>query len=199
MTTSRRIVVGISGASGAVYARRTVELLVAAGVEVHLVVSPVGQRLVHDELGMEGVDLETFAGSPDGAARITLHNFRDVGSSIASGSFRHDGMIVVPCSSNSLSSVAHGAQQNLLHRAAAVTLKERRRLVLLHREMPLSAVDIRNMQLATEAGAIICPASPGFYMLPRTIDDLVDFVVARLLDLVGVDHDLAVRWGESKV
>jgi 4-hydroxy-3-polyprenylbenzoate decarboxylase len=195
MSSPQRIVVGITGASGALYAKRTIELLVASSVHVHLVVSPLGQRLLHDELGMESVDVAAFgAGASD--SPLTLHNYRDVGATIASGSFRHDGMIVVPCSSNTLSAVATGAQQNLLHRAAAVTLKERRRLVLVHRETPLSPVDIRNMQAATEAGAVICPANPGFYLLPQSIDDLIDFVVARVLDLVGVEHEVDVRWAQ---
>jgi len=196
----KRIVVGISGASGAIYAQRCVQLLLRSGVETHLVVSPLGQRLLHDELGMEGVDLPTLAGvsGSDGkVAGLTLHNPRDVGATIASGSFRHDGMVIIPCSSNTLSAVAHGSASNLMHRAAHVTLKERRRLVLVHRETPLSLIDIRNMQQATEAGAIICPANPGFYMLPQTIADVVDFVVGRVLDLLDVPHDLNVRWGET--
>lgn len=192
----RQIVVGITGASGALYARRSIRLILAAGLDVHLVVSPLGQRLLHDELGMEGLDLEALAGRPD--APIIMHNYRDVGAAIASGSFQHDGMIIVPCSSNTLSAVAVGSQNNVLHRAAAVTLKERRRLVLVHRESPLSLIDIDNMRRATEAGAIICPANPGFYLLPQTIDDMVDFVVGRVLDLVGVEHDLNVRWGEQR-
>jgi 4-hydroxy-3-polyprenylbenzoate decarboxylase len=191
----KRIVVGISGASGAVYARRLVQLLVEGGVDVHLVVSPLGQRLLHDELGMEGIDLPALAGRDDHG--ITLHHYRDVGAPIASGSFAHDGMIVVPCSNNTLSAVATGASNNLLHRAANVTLKERRRLVLAHREMPLGLVEIRNMAAATEAGAIVCPTNPGFYMLPRRLEDLVDFVVGRLLDLVDVPHELRTRWAES--
>ncbi len=190
----RRIIIGISGASGALYAQRTIQLLLAAGVEVHLVVSPLGQRLLHDELGMEGLDLPALCGPEH--ERVVLYNYRDVGAAIASGSYPHDGMIIVPCSSNTLSAVAHGSQQNLMHRAAMVTLKERRRLVLVHREMPLSLIDIRNMALATEAGAVIAPANPGFYMLPRSIDDLVDFVAARLLDLVGVEHPIP-RWGQK--
>ena len=105
-------------------------------------------------------------------------------------------MVILPCSSNTLSAVANGSSQNLLHCAAAVTLKERRRLVLVHRETPVSLVEIRNMQLATEAGAIVCPANPGFYLLPQSIEDLIDFVVGRVLDLLGVDHPLDVRWGE---
>ncbi|MEX0745112.1 MAG: UbiX family flavin prenyltransferase [Phycisphaeraceae bacterium] len=196
----KRIVVGITGASGAAYARRTVQLLVSAGVQTHVIVSPLGQRLLHDELGMEGLDVAALCGREAGGpapGNVVLHNYRDVGAAVASGSFRHDGMIVIPCSSNTLSAVAHGSAQNLLHRAAHVTLKERRRLVLVHRESPLSLVDIRNMEAATLAGAIVCPASPGFYLLPRTIDDLVDFVVARALDLLDVRHELDVRWKDE--
>ena len=197
-TQPSRIVIGISGASGAPYAKRTVQLLVKAGIETHLVVTPLGQRLLHDELGMEGINLAALAGTNEPPANLILHNYRDVGASIASGSFQHDGMAIIPCSSNSLSAIATGASQNLLHRAAHVTLKERRRLILVHREMPLSLVDIRNMASATEAGAILCPASPGFYMLPRTIEDMVDFVVGRVLDLLGVEHELNVRWTAEK-
>lgn len=195
--STQRIVIGITGASGAVYARRMIHALSKAHWHTHLVVSPLGQRLLHDELGMEGIDLGALLGkdAPAPDLPITLHHFRDVGAAIASGSFQHEGMVICPCSSNTLAAVANGSQQNLLHRAAHVCLKERRRLVLLHREMPLSVVDIRNMLAATEAGAILCPASPGFYLLPQSIDDLVDFVVARVLDLIGVEHDLSERWG----
>jgi len=196
-THPKRIVLGITGASGAAYAQRAVQLLVAAGVETHLVVSPLGQRLLHDELGMEGVDGAALAGlATDDPAldRLTLHNFRDVGAPIASGSFAHDGMAIIPCSSNTLGCVATGSAQNLMHRAAHVTLKERRKLVLVHRESPLSLIDARNTVAATEAGAIIAPANPGFYMLPQKVEDLVDFVVGRTLDLLGVEHDLNIRW-----
>jgi polyprenyl P-hydroxybenzoate/phenylacrylic acid decarboxylase-like protein len=192
---SRRIVVGISGASGAVYARRLIGQLVAGDVEVHLVVSPLGQRLLHDELGMEGIDLPALAGRTDHT--ITLHHYRDIGAPIASGSFAHDGMVIVPCSNHSLAAIAQGTGDNLMHRAANVTLKERRRLVLCHREMPLSLIELRNMATITEAGGIIAPANPGFYMLPQRIDDVVDFVVGRLLDLLGVDHGLHTRWIQS--
>lgn len=197
VSTPKRVVVGITGASGAVYAARLVQLLVAAEVETHLVVSPLGQRLLQDELGMEGTDLAALAGLEAGQSapdHLVYHHFKDVGATIASGSFRHDGMIICPCSSNTLGSIASGAAQNLMHRAAHVTLKERRKLVLVHREMPLSLIDIRNMQTVTEAGGILAPANPGFYMLPKTIEDIADFVVGRCLDLVDVDHDLNVRW-----
>lgn len=198
---SKRIVVGISGASGAAYAQRTVQLLLAAGAEVHLVVTPLGQRLLHDELSIDGIDLAALTGVATGddgrVQNVVLHNYRDVGATIASGSFQHDGMVIVPCSSNSLSAVATGTSQNLLHRAAAVTLKERRRLVLVHRETPLSLVEIRNMEAATLAGAIICPANPGFYMKPQSLQDIVDFVAGRVLDLLHVPHRLPLRWGQG--
>ncbi len=193
----KRVVVGITGASGAAYAQRTVQLLVASGVQTHLVISPLGQRLLHDELGMEGVDLPTLAGiaaDDPTAGLLTLHNFRDVGAPIASGSFQHDGMLVIPCSSNSLGCIATGQAQTLIHRAAHVTLKERRRLVLVHRESPLSLIDARNIVSVTEAGAIVAPANPGFYMLPEKVEDLVDFVVGRCLDLLDIPHDLNIRW-----
>lgn len=197
MNPSKRIIVGITGASGAIYVQRLLTLLCAADVEVHLVVSPIGQRLLHDELGMEGLNLAALAGNEAAASRITVHNYRDVGAPIASGSFQNEGMIIIPCSSNTLSAVATGSSQNVLHRAAHVALKERRRLVLVHRETPLSLVDIRNMAAVTEAGGIICPANPGFYMLPRSIEEIADFIVGRVLDLVGIEHKLRVRWGEE--
>lgn len=199
MKQSGRIIVGISGASGAPYAQRLIELLLDADVKVHLIVSPHGQLLLRQELAMEGIDPAVLAGGQPGdqpPPGLTLHDWRDVGALPASGSFVHDAMVIAPCSSNTLSAVATGSAQNLLHRAAHVTLKERRRLVLLHREMPLSLIDIRNMQTVTEAGAIVCPASPGFYMQPKRIDDLIDFVVGRLLDLLDVKHNLTVRWGQ---
>jgi 4-hydroxy-3-polyprenylbenzoate decarboxylase len=191
----RRVVVGVSGASGAVYARRLVRLLAEAEREVHVVISPTGQRLLHDELGIERPDPATWVEGTRGS--VVTHNVRDVGAAIASGSFVHAGMVIVPCSSNSLSAVAHGSQTNLLHRAAAVTLKERRPLVLVHRETPLSLIEIDNMRRATEAGAVVLPASPGFYMKPTGIDDLVDFICGRVMDLLRIEHGLRIRWAES--
>jgi flavin prenyltransferase len=192
---TRRIVIGISGASGAAYAQRVIQLLTATGIEVHLVVSPLGQRLLHDELGMEGIDLAALAGRPDHG--ITLHHYRDVGASIASGSFEHDGMAIIPCSNNTLAAVAHGLCENLLHRAANVTLKERRRLILAHRETPLGLIEIRNMEQVTLAGGILAPTNPGFYMLPQRLEDLVDFMAGKILDLLGVEHALNTRWTDS--
>src|SRR6476659_2933149 len=149
------IVTAITGASGALYAQRFIQGLVAAGVNVHLVVSPLGRRLLHDELGMETVDLKTLAGAVEHS--VTLYPYNDVGSKLASGSFLHDGMVIIPCSSNTLGEVAHGLGGNLISRAAAVTLKERRKLVLVHREMPLSPIDITNYQVLTQAGATPAP------------------------------------------
>ncbi|MEM6550823.1 MAG: UbiX family flavin prenyltransferase [Planctomycetota bacterium] len=194
----KRVVVGITGASGAVYAARLIQLCVASGAAVHLVVSPLGRRLLHDELGMETLDLAALAGTEAPPENLVYHDVRDVGAVVASGSFKHDGMVVVPCSSNTLSAAATGSSSNLIHRAAHVCLKERRKLVLVHREAPLSLVDIENMKRVTEAGAIVMPANPGFYMLPERVEDLVDFVVGRTLDLLGVEHDLRVRWAEMK-
>lgn len=195
---TRRIVIGVSGASGALYAQRIISHLVERRYEVHLVVTAPGARLLHDELGLEGVNVNALAGLPDGADPaahgVHRYNHRDIGAAIASGSFRHDGMAVVPCSSHTLNAIAAGIGDNLLLRAAACTLKERRPLVLLHREAPLTLIDIQSMERLTLAGAIVCPASPGFYLLPRTIDELVDFMAARVLDLLGVEHGIEARW-----
>src|SRR5947209_13825777 len=186
------IVVAITGASGALYAQRTIAGLVSAGVNVHLVVSPLGRRLLYDELGMETVDLAALAGTSDHG--ITLYNYNDVGSKLASGSFLHDGMIVVPCSSNTLAEVACGLGDNLISRAAAVTLKERRKLVIVHREMPLSPIDVNNYKTLSDAGVILCPANPGFYLNPTSVGEVVDFVAGKSLDLIGVPHRFDTRW-----
>src|SRR5215218_8653587 len=186
------VVTAISGASGALYAQRFVQGLVAAGVNVHVVVSPWGRRLLRDELGMETPDLEALAGTKNHT--VTLHNYNDVGSKLASGSFLHDGMVIVPCSSNTLAEVAHGLGDNLISRAAAVTLKERRKLVIAHREMPLSPIDVTNYKHLSDAGVILAPTNPGFYLNPTTVGEVVDFVAGKLLDLVGVKHVMDTRW-----
>jgi flavin prenyltransferase len=190
------IVVAITGASGAAYAQRFIQGLVAARVGVHLVVSPYGRRLLAEELGMEGVDLAALAGTPEHG--ITLYNHNDVGAKLASGSFLFDGMVIVPCSSNTLAEVAHGIGGNLIARTAAVTLKERRRLILCHREMPPSPIDIENYATLTRAGAIVAPANPGFYLNPTTVGEIVDFVAGKLLDLMGVEHQMATRWDPKR-
>ena len=191
------IVTAITGASGALYAQRFIQGLVSAGVNVHLVVSPLGRRLLHDELGMETVDLKALAGADEHT--VTLYPYNDVGSKLASGSFLHDGMVIIPCSSNTLGEVAHGLGGNLISRAAAVTLKERRKLIVAHREMPLSPIDVTNYKILTDAGAIIAPTNPGFYLNPTTVGEVVDFVAGKLLDLCGVRHALDTRWDPKNV
>jgi flavin prenyltransferase len=186
------IVTAITGASGALYAQRFLQGLVAAGVKTHLIVSPLGRRLLHDELGMETIDLAALAGGEKHT--LTLYNYNDVGAKLASGSFLHDGMVIVPCSSNTLAEVAHGLGDNLISRAAAVTLKERRRLVLAHREMPLSPIDVNNYKILNDAGAIVAPCNPGFYLNPCTVGEVVDFVAGKLLDLMKVPHSFDTRW-----
>ena len=183
----RRIIVAISGASGAVYGVRLLQLLRdVPGFESHLVVSSAGWRNVQEEHGLERAAIEALADS--------VHDIADVGASIASGSFQCSGMVVAPCSMRTLAAIAHGLSDNLITRAADVLLKERRRLVLVVRESPLSLIHLRNMVSATEAGAVICPPMPAFYLRPKTIDDIVDFSVARALDLLDVPHTLVARW-----
>ena len=186
------IVTAITGASGALYAQRFLHGLVAAAVDVHLIVSPLGRRLLHEELGMEGVDLAALAGTDKHT--ITLYNYNDVGCRLASGSFLHDGMVIVPCSSNTLAEVAHGIGDNLVARAAAVTLKERRKLVVAHREMPLSPIDVNNYKVLSDAGVVLAPCNPGFYLNPATVDEVAEFVAGKLLDLIGVAHAFETRW-----
>jgi len=190
------IITAITGASGALYAQRFLQGLVAAGVNVHLIVSPFGRRVLRDELGMETVDLAALAGTPKHS--ITLHNYNDVGGKLASGSFLNQGMVIVPCSGNTLAQVAHGVGDNLISRAASVTLKERRRLVLAHREMPLSAIEVNNYKTLTDAGAIVAPCNPGLYMRPQTVGDIADFVAGKLLDLIGVAHAFDTRWDAAR-
>ena len=189
----RRIVVGITGASGAPYAVRFVQVLLESGAEVHLAVSKLGRRLLFEESGIHDIDAGGL-GVSEFSEQLFLYNDNDLGARIASGTFLHDGMFVVPCSSNTMGAIASGITNSLVQRAAAVTLKERRRLVLAHRETPLSSIDVKNMSTVTDAGAIIAPLSPGFYMTPVSIQDLVDFMVGKLVDLVDIDHEMPVRW-----
>jgi 4-hydroxy-3-polyprenylbenzoate decarboxylase len=198
-----RIVVGITGASGALYAVRTVRALLLAGREVHLVVSSYGARLLRDEAGLD-LEEETFpeflarTGSATRiAGRVVRYPENDLGAAIASGSFPADGMVVVPCSTKTLSGIAHGASHSLIERAAEVTLKERRRLVLVPREAPLSLIHLRNMVAATEAGAVVVPAAPGFYQKPETFEDLADFIAGRVLNVLGIPQTLFTPWGSE--
>jgi flavin prenyltransferase len=198
-------VLAVTGASGAIYGVRLLEVLLAAGRTVYLTISPSGQAVLDTELGLK-IDLDDFLPSMllptvydeqcDGQVRYC--HYQDLMSPIASGSFLTDGMVVCPCSGSTLGAIAHSIGSNLIHRAAEVHLKERRKLILVPRETPLSLPQIDNMRRATEAGAVVLPASPGFYHGAKTIDDLVDFVVGRICDQLGVEHRLMKRWGEGK-
>lgn len=191
--TNKRIVVGVTGASGAPYLIRFLQLILASDIEVHLTISDLGRRVLFEESDIRSIDAEGLKVS-DFENKLIVYNDRDLGARIASGSFLHDGMIILPCSSNTLGAIASGITNTLVQRAAAVTLKERRKLVLAHRESPVSLIDIRNMSTVVEAGAVVAPLSPGFYMRPEGIDDIVDFMVGKLIDLMHVEHELPVRW-----
>ena len=187
MPEPRRVIVAISGASGAVYGVRLLEVLqTCAGIESHLVVSDAGWRTLRHEMDMDAASVEALA--------HTVHDARNVGASIASGSFQCAGMVIAPCSMRTLAAVAHGLSDSLLTRAADVVLKERRRLVLMVRETPLHLGHLRNMVSVTEMGAIVCPPVPAFYLRPQSVADIVDHSVARALDLLDVQHPLAARW-----
>ena len=189
----KRIIVGATGASGAPYLIRLLQELLMSGIEVHLVSSDLGRRVLFEETNVHSLEADSL-GVGEFFENLIVYNDRNLGARIASGSFLNDGMIVVPCSSNTLGAIASGITNTLVQRAAAVTLKERRKLVLAHRETPVGLVDLQNMCRVTEAGAIVAPLSPGYYMMPKSIDDLVDFMVGKLVDLVGIDHELPTRW-----
>jgi flavin prenyltransferase len=184
---TRRIVVAISGATGAVYGARLLQVLREAdGVETHLVVSDAGWRNLELELGLSRADVEALADR--------THDVRNVGAALASGSFGCAGMVVAPCSMRTLAAIAHGMGDTLITRAADVMLKERRRLVLMVRESPLNLAHLRNMVAATEMGAIVAPPLPAFYLMLQTVQDAIDSSVARVLDLLDVPHALSQRW-----
>jgi len=186
MTAGTRLVVGISGASGAIYGVRLLELLRPLDVETHLVMSRTAGITVAHELGLKPDEVRALAD--------VWHDNEDLAAPIASGSFRAGGMIVAPCSMRSLAEIANGTAASLLTRAADVTLKERGRLVLMARETPLHLGHLRNMVAATEMGAIICPPVPAFYARPQTIDEMVDHTLVRVLDLFGLDAKPIRRW-----
>jgi 4-hydroxy-3-polyprenylbenzoate decarboxylase len=187
----RRIVIAITGATGAIYGVRLLQVLRdVPGVETHVIVSDAGVLNLHHELDMKRKDVEALA--------HRAHNPRDVGAAIASGSFESAGMIVAPCSMKTLASVAHGLSDNLVARAADVVLKERRRLVLMVRETPFNLAHLRNMTAVTEMGGVIFPPLPGFYHHPQSIAEMVDHTVGRVLDLFELPHQLTPRWNGLK-
>lgn len=183
----KRIIVAISGASGAVYGVRLLQVLAALDhVQTHLTVSAAGLLNLHHELNMSRAQVEALA--------HVVHPVHDVGAAIASGSFQCDGMVVAPCSMRTLAAVAHGLSDNLMTRAADVMLKERRRLILMVRETPLNLAHLRNMTSVTEMGGIIFPPLPSFYHRPQTLADMIDHTVSRIVDLLGLPQTLAPRW-----
>ncbi|WP_373989662.1 UbiX family flavin prenyltransferase [Duganella sp. BuS-21] len=186
-----RIVIAITGATGAVYGVRLLQHLQhSSGIETHLIVSEAAVLTLHQETGLQRREVEALA--------HVVHKVRDVGAAIASGSFQSDGMIIAPCSMKTLASVAHGLSDNLIARAADVVLKERRRLVLMVRETPFNLAHLRNMTAVTEMGGIIFPPLPSFYHKPQSISEMVDHTVARVIDLFGIEHTLAPRWAGMK-
>jgi len=195
-----RLALAITGASGAIYAVRTLGALLAAGRDVDLVVSDFGRRLLRDELGDAASTerlveyLESRYGDAVRAGSLTLLNNRDVGATIASGSHACGGMAIVPCSMKTLAAVAHGLSRTLIERAADVMLKERRPLVMVARETPMSLPQLRNMVALAEAGAVMMPAMPAFYQGPRSLDDLADFMAGKILGALGVPHRLYPPW-----
>jgi 4-hydroxy-3-polyprenylbenzoate decarboxylase len=197
---ARSVALAITGASGALYAVRTLAALLAQSAHVELVVSDYGKRLLHDELG-ETATLENLRpwlvgkyGREIEAGTINLQSNRDLGAPIASGSHGCAGMVIVPCSMKTLAGVAHGLSRNLIERAADVMLKERRPLIIVPRETPMSLPQLKNMVLCAEAGAMILPAMPAFYQLPKTLDDLADFMAGKILSALGFEHDLYPAW-----
>ena len=194
------IAVGITGASGAIYATRTLAALLEREVHVELIVSDYGRRLLRDELGdAASVDrlmpyLTERYGLRVAAGLLTVHNNRDQGATLASGSHGCRGMAIVPCSMKTLAAVAHGLSRNLIERAADVMMKERRRLVIVPRETPMSLPQLRNMVLCAEAGAMILPAMPAFYQQPKSLDDLADFMAGKILSALGFEHELYPAW-----
>jgi 4-hydroxy-3-polyprenylbenzoate decarboxylase len=196
------LVLAMTGASGAPYGIRLLEVLLRAGRTVHLTLSPAAVEVIEQETGrkvrLERFELADLLG--DGVAlagpgQVRYHHFRDFRAGIASGSFLTGGMAICPCSMGTVAAVAHGLSQNLIHRAADVHLKEKRKLVLVPRETPLHMVQLRNLTACAEAGAVVLPAMPAFYTRPRSLDDVFDFVAGRVCDQLGVEHSLFPRWG----
>jgi 4-hydroxy-3-polyprenylbenzoate decarboxylase len=198
------LVVALTGASGSPYGVRLLEVLLRAGRAVHLTLSPAAVQVLEQELGrcvrLDHFELRDLLGDAAGlaaAGQVHYHDYRDYRAGIASGSFLTAGMVICPCSMGTAAAIAHGLSQNLIHRAADVHLKERRKLILTPRETPLGVVQLRNLTLCAEAGAVVLPAMPAFYTRPQSIQDLVDFIVGRICDQLGVAHGLLRRWGEG--
>jgi 4-hydroxy-3-polyprenylbenzoate decarboxylase len=195
------LVLALTGASGAPYGLRLLEVLLRLGRTVHLTLSPSGAEVIEYELGrrvrLDRFELRELLGdAADGLpGTVAYHDHRDFRAGIASGSFLTGGMVICPCSMGTVAAIAHGLSQNLIHRAADVHLKERRKLILVPRETPLNVIQLRNLTTCAEAGAVVLPAMPAFYTRPQTLQDQVDFVVGRVCDQLGIEHGLLRRWG----
>jgi 4-hydroxy-3-polyprenylbenzoate decarboxylase len=209
------VVVGVTGASGAIYGVRLLEVLIQQGLQVELVISPAATQVIHQEL-LKRIDLAHFTPEQlisigdltyetphpgvyqfSNGASLRYHHYQDYFAGIASGSFKTAGMVICPCSMGTLSAIACGLSTNLIQRAADVHLKERRKLIVVPRETPLGSIQLENMKRLVDAGAVVMPAAPGFYQRPQSISDLVDFVVARICDQLGVEVNLMRRWSEA--
>jgi len=184
-----RLIVAVTGASGAVYGERLLKMLREKNVETHLIISKAAEKVIEHELEMAKEDVRKLADH--------AYDVDDWSAPVASGSFKTDGMVIIPCSMKTLAGIAHGYSDNLVLRAADVTLKEKRRLILVPRETPLNVVHLRNMLALAEQGVVIVPAMPAYYHKPKDINDLVDFVVGKVLDLLGIEHKLYKRWREA--
>src|SRR5947209_3978463 len=198
-------VLAMSGASGAPYGVQLLEVLLQTGRTVHLTLSPAAVEVLEQELDrkvrldrFELADLLGEASNLAAPGQLHYHHYRDFRAGIASGSFLTAGMVVCPCSMGTAAAIAHGLSQNLIHRAADVHLKERRRLILVPRETPLNAIQLRNLAICAEAGAVVLPAMPAFYTRPRSLQDVLDFIVGRICDQLGVEHGLLRRWGSAE-
>lgn len=199
------LVLAVTGASGSPYAVRLLEVILRANRTVHLTLSPAAVQVFATELerplNLDRFDPNVFLGSAANGldlSRLQYHHYRNFQAGIASGSFLTAGMAICPCSMGTVAAVAHGVSENLIHRAADVHLKERRKLVLVPRETPLGLIQLRNLTAVAEAGAVVLPAMPAFYTHPRSVEDMVDFVVGRVCDQLGVEHQLLRRWGEGR-
>ena len=200
MNDSRKpVILAITGASGSIYAMRTAKALLEAGYNLEIIMSPSAELVVKQELGiideMSGFDyLNKITNINDLKSRIKIHDAANIGATIASGSFKTEGMVVVPCSMKTLAGIANGFSTNLIERAADVSLKEARRLILVTRETPMNLIHLKNQVKAAEAGARIMPASPAFYQKPETIEDLADFIAGRVLNLLNIEQNLFATW-----
>ncbi|MHA6483889.1 UbiX family flavin prenyltransferase [Paenibacillus sp. strain BS8-2] len=197
-----RWIVGITGASGAIYGIRLIESLLSTGHDVHLVITEAGWRVLKEELGWESskrsAALERQFGEPIQEGRLVFYPNADIGAAIASGSYRVEGMLIMPCSMGTLSSIAHGVSDDLMTRAADVMLKEGRKLLLVPRETPLHAIHLENMLTLARLGVRIVPAMPAFYYKPQSMDEMIDFLVGKVLDNIDIDHNLYRRWGDEQ-